>query len=414
MKKPKTPNQPTTSIKDETELNSLSSFFTSCILSFRWLHFFGTHSSRSRSRIGTMATFDVYSAASSMLNPYSSFMTVEDSTAAIISTAPTRKRWREETKSWDVDDQQHYNEDDDDIMVASKSPRTQYHHPDPSSFMHNSTTTTSTYDSYVVSAAQPIVTVLQSEGAKRPQLKYDPDVPMTKEQTRAWRRDQRRRRNRESAAACRKRQRDAIFVLEAEVAVWKAKFDNALSKIQERDGECAAAELQAQIESRFVMPTTTHHRQMRERSSSCATPPPNEAHVPDEIYSSMGMHNNMVHPSNVISPYEQPQFISYHASTTSTTYHHQHHHELHFPVLDDDAIAKANHGAAANPDEFKNSSRVEKRQHLNEIITRPAQSRLLPLVLLSNRGLGRRRYRCRRRIEFHSLGVLSHHTSLTQ
>lgn len=69
--------------------------------------------------------------------------------------------------------------------------------------------------------------------AKKPQMKYDPDVPMTKEEAAAWRREQRRKRNRESAAASRQRQRDRIVELEAEVDEWKVKFDEAMKRIQE-------------------------------------------------------------------------------------------------------------------------------------------------------------------------------------
>ena len=49
-------------------------------------------------------------------------------------------------------------------------------------------------------------------------MKYDPDVPMTKEEATVWRREQRRKRNRESAAASRQRQRDRIQELEEEVS----------------------------------------------------------------------------------------------------------------------------------------------------------------------------------------------------
>ena len=128
-----------------------------------------------------------------------------------------------------------------------------------------------------------------------------------------------------------------------------------------------------------------HHRQKKRERSYHMRHSSNPVQLPEEVYSSMGMHNNMVHPSNVVSPYDHPQFISYqHASTTSTTYHHQHHHELHFPVLDDDAIAKANYWSMeqVHTNSILHSSRVEKRQHLNEIITRPAQSRLLPFSII--------------------------------
>lgn len=69
--------------------------------------------------------------------------------------------------------------------------------------------------------------------AKKPQMKYDPDVPMTKEETAAWRREQRRKRNRESAAASRQKQRDRIAELEVEVDGWKAKFEEAMKRIRQ-------------------------------------------------------------------------------------------------------------------------------------------------------------------------------------
>jgi uncharacterized protein YhaN len=67
---------------------------------------------------------------------------------------------------------------------------------------------------------------------KKPQMKYDPDVPMTKEDAAAWRREQRRKRNRESAAASRQRQRDRIAELEIEVDDWKTKFEAMMGKIK--------------------------------------------------------------------------------------------------------------------------------------------------------------------------------------
>jgi hypothetical protein len=75
-------------------------------------------------------------------------------------------------------------------------------------------------------------TTLSSKGGKKPQMKYDPDVPMTKDDAAAWRREQRRKRNRESAAASRQRQRDRIAELEIEVGDWKDKYDEMMSKIR--------------------------------------------------------------------------------------------------------------------------------------------------------------------------------------
>lgn len=63
-------------------------------------------------------------------------------------------------------------------------------------------------------------------------MRYDPDVPMTKEEAAAWRKEQRRKRNRESAAASRQRQRDRITELEQEVTEWKSKYEEALARIE--------------------------------------------------------------------------------------------------------------------------------------------------------------------------------------
>jgi len=75
----------------------------------------------------------------------------------------------------------------------------------------------------------------KKKGAKKPQMKYDPDVPMTKEEAAAWRREQRRKRNRESAAASRQRQRDRIAELEMELEEWKEKFCRITRKIEKME-----------------------------------------------------------------------------------------------------------------------------------------------------------------------------------
>ena len=68
---------------------------------------------------------------------------------------------------------------------------------------------------------------------KRTQIRYDPDVPMSKEQLAAWRREARRVRNRESAAASRQRIRNRITELETEVDEYKSKYHAALDRLKE-------------------------------------------------------------------------------------------------------------------------------------------------------------------------------------
>mmetsp|Transcript_4902 Transcript_4902/g.7433 ORF Transcript_4902/g.7433 Transcript_4902/m.7433 type:complete len:192 (-) Transcript_4902:223-798(-) len=71
------------------------------------------------------------------------------------------------------------------------------------------------------------------QNGKKTQIRYDPDVPMSKEQLAAWRREARRVRNRESAAASRQRIRDRINELEDEVGEWKTKYREAMERLQQ-------------------------------------------------------------------------------------------------------------------------------------------------------------------------------------
>jgi len=67
--------------------------------------------------------------------------------------------------------------------------------------------------------------------SKKIQIRYDPEVPMSKDQLAAWRREARRVRNRESAAASRQRIRNRISELEDEVGDWKAKYSQAIQRL---------------------------------------------------------------------------------------------------------------------------------------------------------------------------------------
>jgi hypothetical protein len=215
-----------------------------------------------------------------------------------------------------------------------------------------------TCDSFAI---QPVVTVRKSKDAKRPQMKYDPAIPMTKEQTSAWRREQRRKRNRESAAACRKRQRDLISELEVEVDGWKAKFDDALAKLRQLEGD-ESAQMNAQdIEKMFPIRCSSPSCEGMASSSSSQ----------DDMTLSPCMSFNLMQaqPNHVVSPYDNRSGcvvppVTYSAET------------LDLPVLEETLI-KTNKQANLNAQQHS-FSRVEKRQHLTEIITRPAKSRLLP------------------------------------
>jgi len=71
---------------------------------------------------------------------------------------------------------------------------------------------------------------------------YAPNLPkeqldnMSKEQLAAWRKEARRVRNRESAAASRRKIKTRIDELQEEVAMWKAKYEEAKRKLNEKTG----------------------------------------------------------------------------------------------------------------------------------------------------------------------------------
>lgn len=83
---------------------------------------------------------------------------------------------------------------------------------------------------------------------KKTQIRYDPSTPMEKEQLAAWRREARRVRNRESAAASRQRIRGRITELEDEINDWKQKYQDALLQLaQFQQGTTTTAEPETQV-----------------------------------------------------------------------------------------------------------------------------------------------------------------------
>jgi hypothetical protein len=72
------------------------------------------------------------------------------------------------------------------------------------------------------------------------QSRYDPGVPMNRQELREWRKEARKVRNRQSAAESRKRNRERITELEGEVDVLQSKYSAALQRIVELEAAAAA------------------------------------------------------------------------------------------------------------------------------------------------------------------------------
>ena len=73
---------------------------------------------------------------------------------------------------------------------------------------------------------------LDDKARRKYQNRYEPDVPMTKDELADWRREARKKRNRESAAASRNKVRNRITELEGEVHAWESKYDALMKRIQ--------------------------------------------------------------------------------------------------------------------------------------------------------------------------------------
>jgi hypothetical protein len=104
------------------------------------------------------------------------------------------------------------------IASSSSSDRD---HDDCNSSHHSESEDGST----VVTSSKPSI-----RGIKK-QARYVPGVAMSKDELKNWRKEARRVRNRESAAASRNRTRQRIDELEGEVAILKSKYSEALQKI---------------------------------------------------------------------------------------------------------------------------------------------------------------------------------------
>ena len=184
-------------------------------------------------------------------------------------------------------------------------------------------------------------------------MKYDPEVPLSKEETSAWRREQRRKRNRESAAACRKRQRDRISELEIEVEEWKVKFDEIVKRLGEVEGGNVVG-IVGDIERLYP-----------EKKRKCEIAQ-NERSVSPTVTLS-------TNACNMVTPPNAQTFLPPVTTSSSVS-------GIDFPVLQEPIKT----GTAFIKDDPINV-RVEKGQHLSEKITRPAASRL---YLFRRRQLG--------------------------
>mmetsp|Transcript_10205 Transcript_10205/g.22641 ORF Transcript_10205/g.22641 Transcript_10205/m.22641 type:complete len:295 (-) Transcript_10205:563-1447(-) len=105
---------------------------------------------------------------------------------------------------------------------------------------------------------------------KAPQKRYDPDVPMSKEHAAEWRREQRRKRNRESAAASRKKTRDRITDLESIVMEMQRSYEAVVKRLRKYEPDAFSEDVPLK---RTTAPLTVSNP-ITYQAESCVTPSP--------------------------------------------------------------------------------------------------------------------------------------------
>lgn len=137
-------------------------------------------------------------------------------------------------------------------------------------------------------------------GIKR-QARYEPGVPMTKTELAAWRKEARRVRNRESAAASRAKTKERIDDLEGQVSALQAKYDAALRRIAELEGQGKGTSVRA--------PFVSVPQRVSPHCSPKTTPCPSPLILHDSMsldaFSDVNLHqaaSQMLLPSHDIHP----------------------------------------------------------------------------------------------------------------
>jgi hypothetical protein len=197
---------------------------------------------------------------------------------------------------------------------------------------------------------------------KKLQLRYDPDVPMSKEETAKWRREQRRKRNRESAAASRQRQRDRIHELEQQVDYYKQSLETINSKIQALE--------QKQQSSLTSAPTNASQESTPMIQDSLPVPPTTTASIsPVTVKTEDNMADDIsiVTPDHVARVDSPKPIVSFCPSPTTSTFMDFTGSEI-VPELVSPKIELRGFSSTSSPQPLKMISRQAESRIINSII----------------------------------------------
>ncbi len=141
-----------------------------------------------------------------------------ESAAPTPSQALARKRRKEILASQKSSKRQRLGSEDDESRDGSNS--------DSSSFSVVAATSSKKSSKMTCTSKAKVI-----KSTTKYQNRYEPELPMTKEEEVAWRKEARRQRNRESAANSRDKIRNRIQELENEVVDWKAKYAALMDRL---------------------------------------------------------------------------------------------------------------------------------------------------------------------------------------
>ena len=177
--------------------------------------------------------------------------------------------------------------------------------------------------------------------ADLPQNYYAPPVPMTRDELSAWRKEQRRERNRQSAAESRNKTKLRIEELEGEVLKYKVQCNVMKEKMAEMERQIQMLTVISRKKANMAFPSYT--------AQLIVTPPGSHPSSPSTS------------PSPPVQAPLVPEFTSSHTHCTPSL----------FPPL----LSTLDHPVQAttqpNPSEAS-SSRSQSKEHLIELISRQA------------------------------------------
>lgn len=190
-----------------------------------------------------------------------------------------------------------------------------------------------TTDAAAAAAAEPPQTKKKKPSPLlgKPQKFYVPNTTattdMTREELSAWRKEERRKRNRASAAASRVKTQTKIADLEGQVSHWKSKcqeMEEMMTKLQRQVDLLTRAQSPTAPENDQESMPQQHHYLVSPPTSHPNSPSSTSSHLPEQhpsIVTSLDVKNILAPPSLMLHPPSEDQTLSVENEADITSTH---------------------------------------------------------------------------------------------